>query len=63
MFKLKFRDDVTNVIGHRKPTQSEIGFGYGAYFYKDFPVALWINAKGYSKTWIKCKQDGLRYYR
>ena len=63
MTKLKFRADVTNVIGHRKPTPAEVNFGYGAYHYKEFPVALWTNAKGYPKAWIKCPNDGLRYFR
>ena len=59
----KFRTDVTTITAHRNPTQSEIKFGEGATHYKDFPVKLWVNKDGNAKTWIKCPEDGLRYYR
>lgn len=58
-----FRDDVTTITGHRRPTQAEINFGYGATHYKEFPVSLWKHPDGRPKRWIKCPEDGLRYYR
>lgn len=63
MAPLHFLSNVSTVTAHRVPTPSEIRFGHGATHYKDFPVAFWINAEGYPKSWIKCPQDGLRYYR
>lgn len=62
-FFLPFRDDVTEVTAHRKPTRSEIEFGYGATHYRTFPVDLWKHKNGKPKKWIKAKDDGLRYYR
>ena len=60
---LPFRDDVMIITAHRKPTPSEIRFGYGATHYRDFPVDLWRHASGKPKRWIKAPDDKLRYYR
>jgi len=60
---LPFRADVTEIEGRRKPTTYEIKFGEGATHYKTFPVELWVDKNGLSKCWIKCPEDGLRYYR
>jgi hypothetical protein len=52
-----------DITYHRNPTKSEIKFGHGATHYKDFPMDLCINIKtGKLKKWLKCPQDGLRYY-
>ena len=51
------------VTYHRNPTAGEIRFGHGAIHYKDFSEADIINPKnGEYKKWLKCPQDGLRYY-
>lgn len=63
MSYLPFRDDVTTVEAWRNPTQDEIDFGEGATHYKTFPVELWKHKDGKPKRWIKCPDDGLRYYR
>jgi len=60
---LPFRDDVTEVTGHRNPTKFEYTIGEGAIHYKTFPVELWMYPTGKPKKWIKCPQDKLRYYR
>lgn len=53
---------------HRKPTPSEIKFGYGATHYRDFPFDECV--KGVSKSGLpilkqrlKAKDDGLIYTR
>jgi len=52
------------LTAHRQPTQSEIRFGHGATHYKEFDIeALWLKPDGTLKAWIKCPDDGLRYYR
>lgn len=61
--QLPFRNDISTITAHRKPTQYEIKLGEGAIHYKDFPVELWIDKNGLSKCWIKCPEDDLRYYR
>lgn len=50
------------ITAHRKPTTSEIRWGYGSTHYRDFDVEDWLNPNGTLKTWIKA-DDGLRYYR
>lgn len=50
------------ITAHRKPTPSEIKWGYGAIHYRDFDVEYWLKPDGTFKTWIKA-DDGLRYYR
>lgn len=54
------------ITAHRKPTASEIKWGYGATHYRDFPVEEWLDRSGiegkFFKDWIKA-DDGLRYYR
>lgn len=57
---------IETLTGHRKPTPSEIKWGYGATHYRDFPVSKWLDRSGkagkFFKNWIKA-DDGLRYYR
>lgn len=60
---LPFRDDVTEITGHRPPTKSEIRFGHAVTHYRTFPVAIWKHPNGKPKKWIKAPDDGLRYYR
>lgn len=48
---------------HRGPTPGEIKFGEGATHYKSFPINLVLKSIYKFKRWIKCPQDGLRYYR
>ena len=49
---------------HRPPTAAEIKFGEGATHYRTFTLfEIGYNKKGELKTWIKAKDDGLRYYR
>lgn len=60
---LPFRADVKTIEAHRTPTMSEIKFGEGSTHYKTFPVELWADKNGLPKCWIKCTEDGLRYYR
>ena len=50
------------ITAHRKPTPSEIKWGYGATHYRDFPVSEWLKPNGTLKAWILA-DDGLRYYR
>jgi hypothetical protein len=52
-----------SLTAHRKPTPSEIRWGYGATHYKDFSRSLWTKPNGTIKQWIVCPHDGLRYYR
>ena len=59
---LPFRDDVVEITGHRKPTDSEIRFGEGATHYRSFRKEEWEHTSGKPKLWIKA-DDGLRYYR
>ena len=59
---LPFRDDVTEITGHRFPTKAEIRFGEGATHYRTFPRELWEHPNGKPKIWIKA-DDGLRYHR
>lgn len=60
---LPFRADVTEITAHRNPTAAEIRRRYGATHYKTFSRALWKHSNGKPKKWIKCPQDGLRYFR
>ena len=46
---------------HRKPTQGEIKFGYGATHYKDFEATIYLKRNGVSKQYLKCPIDGLFY--
>ena len=48
---------------HRKPTPSEIKFGYGATHYKDFDISFCHKADGTIKKRLKCPIDGLIYTR
>lgn len=48
---------------HRQPTKDEINFGYGATHYKSFPISEVLKPNGHLKKWVRCKYDGLRYYR
>lgn len=48
---------------YRKPTKAEIRFGYGAIHYRDFPINEVVKTNGSLKKWVRCKYDGLRYYR
>lgn len=54
------------VTYHRKPTKGDIVFGHGAMHYKEFPIEEVINYKITNrlalKKWVKCEEDGLRYY-
>jgi hypothetical protein len=47
----------------RKPTESEIKFGHGAWHYKDFQSDLCFKGNGDLKKRIKCPIDGLIYTR
>lgn len=47
----------------RKPTQSEIKFGYGATHYKVFGYDICHKADGSLKKRLKCPIDGLIYTR
>jgi hypothetical protein len=47
----------------REPTPSEIKFGHGARHYKVFSRNIWEKPDGRAKQWLKCPEDGLRYYR
>ena len=60
---LPIRADVTHITYHRKPTASEIKFGYGATHYRDFPVAECLKKDGDLKQRLKAKNDGLIYTR
>jgi hypothetical protein len=57
------RSGSDSLTAHRKPTPSEIRWGYGAIHYKDFPRELWVKPDGSIKQWLVCPHDGLRYYR
>jgi len=46
---------------HRKPTESEVKFGYGATHFKDFPVSEVSHPNGKFKRTHRCKEDGLVY--
>lgn len=48
---------------HRQPTERELKFGEGATHYRRFNINEVLNKKGEIKSWIKAKDDGLRYYR
>lgn len=61
--KMPVNPEVCEVTGHRKPTNYEVRFGYGATHYKTFKVDLWLKPGGFLKCWIVCPVDGLRYYR
>lgn len=64
---------VQHVTYHRKPTSTEIKFGYGATHYRDIPIDEVTKKKHGApfilgpvhviKKWTVCKDDGLRYYR
>lgn len=58
-----YSDPDRSITAYRKPTPSEIRFGYGATHYKDFPRSIWTKPNGDLKRWITCVIDGLRYYR
>lgn len=59
------RDHATStrpeIVAYRKPTPSEIKFGYGATHYADFPHGLFLNDDGSYKKRIVF--DGLTYSR
>jgi|WetSurMetagenome_2_1015567.scaffolds.fasta_scaffold1109195_1 hypothetical protein len=59
---LPIHDNVKTITYHRKPTVSEIKFGYGAMHYRDFDIEELVKPDGNIKKWIKAKDDGLRYY-
>jgi hypothetical protein len=48
---------------HRKPTASEIKFGYGAIHYREFLPCACRKPDGSYKKRIKAKDDGLIYTR
>ena len=48
---------------HRKPTPSEIKFGYGATHYKSFDETACTKKDGSIKKRLKCPLDGLIYTR
>jgi hypothetical protein len=48
---------------HRKPTEYEIKFGYGAIHYRDFTQDEFLKKDGTIKSRIKAKNDGLIYTR
>ena len=47
----------------RKPTESEIKFGYGARHYKEFKYNECFKPNGDLKKRLKCPIDGLIYTR
>jgi hypothetical protein len=49
------------IIYWRKPTPSEIKFGYGAIHYRDFPLSECVKKDGTHKRRLKAKDDGLFY--
>ena len=51
------------IKAHRKPTNAEIKFGYGAIHYAEFDRDDFLKSDGSLKKWIVSKYDGLRYYR
>jgi hypothetical protein len=53
--------EIKELTYHRKPTESEIKFGHGAFHFKEFEVAICLNKYGFIKRTIKCKEDGLVY--
>ena len=57
------RKGIKELTYHRKPTASEIKFGYGATHYRDFPVAECLKKCGNIKKRLKGKDDGLIYTR
>ena len=61
--RLPVRPDVQEVEYRRKPTASEIDFGYGATHYRTFPVEDCLHpGTRVLKRWFVA-DDGLRYYR
>lgn len=60
---LPLHKNVKTITYHRKPTESEIKFGYGATHYKDFDIEEIVKPDGNIKKCIKAKNDDLRYYR
>ena len=46
----------------RKPTKSEIKFGYGAIHHRDFDIEDCYTKEGIFKLKFKAKDDGLLYY-
>lgn len=62
-FTLPVRADVTECEYHRKPTASEVRFGYGAIHHRAFPVAECTHPDRTLKVWLVAPDDGLRYYR
>ena len=48
---------------HRPPTKEEIKFGEGATHYMSFDICDVLKPNGRLKRWVRCKYDGLRYYR
>lgn len=48
---------------HRKPNESELSSGYGAIHFKYFLILDCLKENGKIKKWIKCPNDGERYYR
>ena len=55
--------NIKELTYHRKPTSSEIKFGYGATHYRDFPVSECLKKDGEIKERLKAKNDGLIYTR
>lgn len=51
------------VTYHRKPTLSEIRFGYGATHYRDFPIEQCRKPGTTRLKRLILADDGLRYYR
>lgn len=50
-----------SITAHRRPTQGEIAFGYGAEHYRDFPIEKCINRHGKLKLRLFAK-DGQLWY-
>jgi hypothetical protein len=62
--RLPVRDDVSEVMYHRRPTPYELTFGEGATHYRPFTIETCCFAgTRYLKRWFKASDDGLRYYR
>ena len=62
--RLPVRDDVSEVMYHRRPTPYELAFGEGAIHYRAFTIETCCFAgTRYPKRWFRASDDGLRYYR
>lgn len=60
-YNLTILNKMRDITYHRKPTASEIRFGYGATHYKDFTKKDFLKHDGSIKKRIKDKSDGLIY--